>query len=290
MQPITGKTKLLGIIGNPVKHSLSPIMQNAAIKHLAVDYIYIPFSVKSENLATALTVFLSIGVQGFNITIPHKQSILPLLSDITQTAKLVGAVNTVWRTETGWQGTNTDVIGFLAPLKSFSKNWQTISPIILGNGGAARAVVVSLAELGCPQIHVVGRDQNKLDKFKQSWLNHEFKVEIIVQTWDKLSDILSETELLINTTPIGMSLYRDRSPMDSSLWKKITNQAIIYDLIYTPSPTQFLKEAKEQGLITIDGSAMLVYQGATALELWLQQSVPVDVMSRSLKEYLLIVK
>ena len=283
MLTITGKTKLLGIIGDPVEHSLSPVMQNAAIRKLGVDYIYIPFPVKPENLATALEGFANIGVMGFNATIPHKQAIIPLLSEITNTAKLVGAVNTVWRTETGWKGTNTEVIGFLAPLKPLHCNWNTIKPIILGNGGAARAVVVALAQLGCPHICVVGRNRDKLEQFQQSWSNSGLTASITVHSWDELSGMVPETELLVNTTPIGMFPNTGYSPVDSSLWKKLPSTALAYDLIYIPSPTQFLQDAQQEGLMIIDGSDMLVYQGAAALEIWLQQPVPADVMSEALR-------
>lgn len=112
MQLITGKTKLLGVIGDPVEHSLSPVMHNAAIAHLNVNYVYVPFPIKRENLEKAIAGFKAINVVGFNITIPHKQAIIPLLSEVSQTAKMVGAVNTVWRTDAGWCGTNTDVEGF----------------------------------------------------------------------------------------------------------------------------------------------------------------------------------
>ncbi len=286
MSIITGKTKLLGIIGHPVEHSLSPVMQNAGIETLGVDYIYIPFPVKPENLATALHGFATIGVMGFNATIPHKQAVMPLLSEITTTAQLVGAVNTVWRTETGWKGTNTDVIGFLAPLKPLKRPWNTIKPIILGNGGAARAVVVGLAELGCREIAVVGRDPDKLGHFKQSWDNSELNASITVHSWDELSGMVSESQLIVNTTPMGMFPQTENSPVDRHIWKKCPQNAIAYDLIYNPSPTQFLKDAQQQGLTIIDGLDMLVYQGAAALEIWLQQPVPAEVMSQALKQYL----
>ncbi|MGK7958633.1 MAG: shikimate dehydrogenase [Crocosphaera sp.] len=286
MSIITGKTQLLGIIGHPVEHSLSPVMQNAAIKTLGVDYIYVPFHVKPENLATAVHGFATMGVMGFNATIPHKQTIIPLLSEVTTTAQLVGAVNTVWRTKTGWKGTNTDVIGFLAPLKPLKRPWNTIKPIILGNGGAARAVVVGLAELGCPEICVLGRNQDKLGKFKQSWDNSELTASVIVQSWDELSGLVCESQLIVNTTPIGMFPHTDQSPIDHHIWKKCPDHAIAYDLIYNPSPTQFLQDAQQEGLDIIDGLDMLVYQGAAALEIWVQQPVPADVMSHALKSYL----
>ncbi|MGH2416062.1 MAG: shikimate dehydrogenase, partial [Microcystaceae cyanobacterium] len=171
MQLIRGTTKLLGVIGDPVRHSLSPIMHNAAIAHLGLDYVYLPFPVPGKDLAKAMTGFEAIGLVGFNITIPHKQAILPLLSEVSSTAKMVGAVNTAWRIEAGWSGTNTDVEGFLAPLKPLGLKWHQITPVILGNGGAARAVVVGCSQMGCPEIHVVGRNISNLEQFKQSWSN-----------------------------------------------------------------------------------------------------------------------
>ncbi|AFY78396.1 shikimate 5-dehydrogenase [Pleurocapsa sp. PCC 7327] len=286
MQLITGKTKLLGVIGDPVEHSLSPVMHNAAIAHLRVNYVYVPFPVKGKDLEKAIAGFEAIGVVGFNITIPHKQAIIPLLSEVSAAAQLVGAVNTVWRTEAGWCGTNTDVEGFLAPLKELDRDWTQVTPIILGNGGAARAVVVGCAEIGCPKIRVVGRDRTKLEKFKQSWQNSALKTEIEVHEWSELAELVSDTKLLVNTTPVGMYPKVNESPVDAVVMEKMPTDAIAYDLIYTPNPTQFLVRAKERGAKAIDGLKMLVEQGASALKIWLQQPVPVDVMRRSLQQYL----
>ena len=287
MPPITGKTKLLGIIGDPVEHSLSPVMQNAAINHLGLDYIYVPFRVRGENLENAIAGFKAINLVGFNVTIPHKQAIIPFLTEITSIAQVIGAVNTVWRTTTGWKGTNTDVTGFIAPLKALSRNWDQMTPVVLGNGGAARAVVAGLAELGCRKIHLVGRNKDKLAIFQQSW-QHRPQITQIVTThyWENLPGLLPTADLIVNTTPIGMYPHIDRSPIEASLMKKLKNDAIAYDLIYTPSPTRFLSLAQQQGATIIDGTEMLVQQGASALEIWLQQPVPVDVMREALLQKL----
>ena len=287
MSLIKGTTKLLGVIGDPVKHSLSPIMHNCAIAELGVDYVYIPLPVTPANLAKAIAGFEAISLVGFNVTIPHKQAIIPYLTEITPSAKMVGAVNTVWRTETGWKGTNTDVAGFIAPLQNLARDWSQVTPVILGNGGAARAVVTGLKELGCPQIHVVGREREKLDKFSHSWQNSP-QISSILQThlWSELANLLSNTQLLVNTTPVGMSPHQAASPVDASLMQKLPANTIAYDLIYTPNPTQFLKLAKQQGAMAIDGLEMLVQQGASALQIWLQQSVPIDSMRKSLRAYL----
>ena len=286
MQLITGKTKLLGIIGDPVEHSLSPVMHNAAISKLGVDYIYVPFPVKGD-LEKAIAGFSAIGLVGFSITIPHKQEIIPLLTEISDDAANIGAVNTVWRTESGWKGTNTDAVGFIAPLKTMSRDWTQITPVILGNGGAARAVIAGLTNLGCQEIHVVGRNPDRLAQFYQSWSHAPDITSLLkIHNWDNLSSLIPATDLLVNTTPVGMSPHTDASPVDESLMQKLKTNAIAYDLIYTPNPTQFLKLAQNRGATAIDGLEMLVQQGVAALEIWLQQPVPVDVMRDSLKEYL----
>lgn len=286
---IQGTTKLLGVIGDPVEHSLSPVMHNAAIAEMGVDYVYLPFPIKSTDLDAALAGFAAIGVEGFNITIPHKQAILSRLSQVSKIAEAVGAVNTVWRTSGGWEGTNTDVVGFLAPLKninSINTFWSEKTAVILGNGGASRAVVAGCAELGITDIYVVGRNRQKLENFRQSWLDSPLALPVQVETWENLPDIIRQADLLVNTTPVGMYPHVENSPVTEAAMNGLKSDAIAYDLIYTPSPTQFLTLAKARGAITIDGLEMLVQQGASALQLWLKQSVPVGVMRQSLQSRL----
>jgi shikimate dehydrogenase len=283
---ITGKTKLLGVIGHPVSHSLSPVMHNAAIAHLGLDFVYLPFPVDPNNLAEAIAGFVVIGLQGFNITIPHKQAIMPFLAEISPVAQAIGAVNTVYWTEQGWIGTNTDVIGFLAPLKPLDQPWAEIDAVILGNGGAARAVVAGCAELGCRSIGVVGRDRAKLATFRQSWANSPTTTLLQIHEWHDLGKLLPTAGLIVNTTPIGMYPQSDQSPVDLSLLERLQPGAIAYDLIYVPQPTLFLQQATQVGSIAINGLEMLVQQGAAALEIWLQQPAPVDVMRRSLQQHL----
>lgn len=283
-QSIAGTTKLLGVIGDPVKHSLSPLMHNAAIAQLGLDYVYLPLPVKAADLQAALAGFTAIDLVGFNITIPHKTAIMPLLSEISPAAKKVGAVNTVWRTEAGWSGTNTDVTGFIAPLKAMTRNWKRVEPVVIGNGGAARAVIVGLVELGCSEIHVVGRNPQKLAQFYQSWQDTpEISSILKIHYIEDLNILIPAADLLVNTTPVGMSPNVGHSPVDGTAIKKLKSGAIAYDLIYTPSPTKFLQLAKDNGAVAIDGLEMLVMQGAAALEIWLQQPVPVEVMRQTLR-------
>ncbi|MEB3190876.1 MAG: shikimate dehydrogenase [Snowella sp.] len=286
MSEITGKTRLLGVIGHPIGHSLSPLMHNAALTELRENYVYVAFPIKPEDLATAIAGLESIGVVGFSVTIPHKQTIMPFLSQITPTAKLVGAVNTVWWTEQGWQGTNTDVEGFVAPLTGLDRDWRKVKPVVLGNGGAARAVVVGLAQLGCPEIQIVGRNLEKLAAFKNSWSRADFNSELSVYPWQALAELIPSTTLLINTTPLGMTPHLEQSPVEEALMQGLSSSAIAYDLIYTPRPTRFLQQAADQGATIIDGLEMLVQQGAAALRLWLRKPVPVDTMRQALKDFI----
>lgn len=292
---ITGKTKLLGVIGHPIEHSLSPVMHNAAIAQLGIDYVYLPFAIDPNDLRRALEGFAAIGLQGFSVTIPHKQTIMPLLHEISEVAQAIGAVNTVCRTATGWYGTNTDIDGFLAPLQAQPQRWTETTALILGNGGAARAVVAGCYQLGCRQFRVVGRDRHKLETFQQSWQTHPISDYLSVSEWQELPDLLPHTNLLVNTTPIGMAPQAANSPIDPATLEKLPSDSIAYDLIYTPRPTKFLQQAAAQGCLAIDGLEMLVQQGAVALQLWLQQSplretakqvVPVDVMRSALLDFL----
>ena len=285
---ITGKTQLLGVIGHPVSHSLSPLMHNAALTKLGLDYVYLPFPIAPENLERAITGFASIGMVGFSITIPHKQAILPLLSEISPIAQAIGAVNTVTRQGDKWVGTNTDVEGFIAPLQTtYHQDWSQKRAVILGNGGAARAVVAGCIQLGLAEIHVVGRNLQKLQAFHQSWQNSPFADKFQVHEWTELPNLLHQANLLVNTTPIGMYPHIEESPLSSQEISYLPGDAIVYDLIYTPKPTKFLHLAEKQGAIIIDGLEMLVQQGAAALKIWLQQdTVPVNEMRQALQNHL----
>ena len=284
MQLIKGTTKLLGVIGHPVEHSQSPKMHNAAIASLGLDYIYLPFPVQPKDLEDAIAGFRAIGVVGFSITIPHKQAIIPLLSEVSDIAQAVGAVNTVKNTTGGWIGTNTDVEGFIAPLFAYNRDWSQTEAVILGNGGAARAVVAGCAKLGCASIHVVGRNRENLNAFQQSWSNSPLAINNLhIHLWEELPNLISQADLLVNTTPVGMSPKVDQSPVDTGVMARLKKDAIAYDLIYTPRPTKFLQQAKTQGAIAIDGLEMLVQQGAIALKFWLDKEPPVDVMRQALK-------
>jgi shikimate dehydrogenase len=274
---ITGATKILGVMGYPIEHSMSPVMHNAALSQLGADYVYVPLAVPPNDLAGVLASLKAIDCRGFNVTIPHKQTVMAHLSEISAVARSIGAVNTVWPTEQGWAGTNTDILGWLSPLHSLPRPETTV---ILGGGGAARAVIAGCVHLGCKDIWVVGRDLAKLAALQTSW------PQIKLQEWSQLDYLLSLADMVVNCTPIGMFPGIEASPLSVQQIEVLRVGAIIYDLIYTPRPTKLLEMAAAGGCQSIDGVDMLVGQGAAALELWLGQPVPVELMRASLIEVL----
>lgn len=301
---IKGTTQLLGVIGYPVEHSFSPLMHNAAIAHLnrqaqtdpgqtdPTDFVYLPFPIHPDRLKDAIAGFSAIGLRGFNITLPHKQNIIPLLDEVSEVARAIGAVNTVWQEDNHWHGTNTDAVGFLAPLKALEKDWSQLPALVLGNGGAARAVVAACVQLGCPEVVVAGRSPDKLQTFLESWAAApDIAAKLSVVPWTQLTEVLPRAGLVVNATPLGMHPQVTASPLNDSEISKVGRdlqgeQAVAYDLIYTPRPTQFLKLSSAAGLTAIDGLEMLVQQGAAALEIWLGQPAPVAVMRQALLDYL----
>jgi shikimate dehydrogenase len=282
---ITGTTQLLGVIGDPVSHSLSPVMHNAALAELGADYLYVAFPVAAAGLTDAIAGFAATGVKGFSITIPHKQAIVPLLAQVSAEARAVGAVNTVWRTDQGWAGTNTDVAGFIAPLKT-GKGWSGATALVLGNGGAARAVVAGCGQMGFGAVQVVGRSRANLEAFQASWAESPLRPPLSTHGWEDLPQLLPTADLIVNTTPLGMGRTADQTPLTEGDLALAPASALVYDLIYTPRPTRLLELATQRGLATQDGLEMLVQQGAAALEIWLQQPAPVATMRQALVAWL----
>jgi len=275
-QAITAHTALLGVLGHPVGHSLSPAMHNAAIDALGLDWVYLALPVPAEGLATVVRGLEAIGCRGLNITIPHKQSVAGLCRRLSPLAERVGAVNTLVPLEGGgWLGTNTDVEGFLTPLRG--QSWQGRQALVLGNGGSARAVVAALVELELDTITVVGRRPEALAAFAadcSSWAPR-----LGTCTLDRpLEPLLASADLVVNTTPVGMN--SDQCPLSPGQLAVLRPMATVYDLIYVPRPTQLLRQAAARGCSTIDGLTMLVHQGAASLRLWSGRSdVPVAAMA-----------
>jgi len=273
---ISAHTALLGVLGHPVGHSLSPALHNAAITALGLDWVYLALPVAAEQLATVVQGLEAIGCRGLSVTIPHKQSVAALCRQLSPLAERVGAVNTLVPLEGGgWFGTNTDVEGFVTPLRN--QTWQGRHALVLGNGGSARAVVAGLVELGLEAITVVGRRPEALSAFAAQC--SAWAPQLTTQTLERsIEPLLAAADLVVNTTPLGMGT--DQSPLSPSQVAVLRPGTTVYDLIYVPRPTQLLRLAAAGGCTTIDGLTMLVHQGAAALRLWSGRSeVPVAAMT-----------
>ena len=284
---ITSKTSFLALIGNPVSHSLSPIMQNAAIQYLGLDLIYMAIPCKDEDLEIVVNSLKKMNCKGLNITIPFKQKVFNMCSEISPVAKKVKAINTLKLTDDkDWIGTNTDIDGFIYPLKNL--NLIKKSSLILGSGGAARSVIQGLIELKLSKITIISRNKNSLNELITNFKN-DIEIKGLLSTNNEINNLIQETDLIINTTPVGMSntINNDEIPFGKNFWDSINSKTIVYDLIYNPSPTPFLKFCDKKGCMTIDGTQMLIAQGAKSLSFWTNGlEVPFEVMHDALKEYL----
>ena len=284
---ITSKTSFLALIGNPVSHSLSPIMQNAAIQYLGLDLIYMAIPCKDEDLEIVVNSLKKMNCKGLNITIPFKQKVFNMCSEISPVAKKVKAINTLKLTDDkDWIGTNTDIDGFIYPLKNL--NLIKKSSLILGSGGAARSVIQGLIKLKLSKITIISRNKSSLNELITNFKN-DIEIEGLLSTNDEINNLIQETDLIINTTPVGMSntINNDEIPFGKNFWDSINSKTIVYDLIYNPSPTPFLKFCDKKGCMTIDGTQMLIAQGAKSLSFWTNGlEVPFEVMHDALKKYL----
>ena len=282
---IQGSTALVGVLGDPVRHSLSPVMHNAALAAMGLDWAYLALPTPADKLAAVVHALEAMGCRGLNVTIPHKQAVAALCSELSPLAERLGAVNTLVPLQGGgWLGTNTDVEGFCAPLKE--ANWSGKRALVLGCGGSARAVVAGLVELGFAEIVLAGRRPEALAAFQadcQSWAP-----QLSTLSWDsEITATLAQADLLVNTTPVGMASATDPAaaqacPLSDSELAALSAHCWVYDLIYTPRPTALLQRATAQGCRSLDGLRMLVEQGAASLRLWSGSSeVPVEVMHQA---------
>lgn len=277
---ITGKTKTLGIFGHPISHTLSPAMHNAVIKALGLDMVYLPFEVKPSNLKEAINGIKSLGIIGVNITIPHKESVIRFLDDISEEARLVGAVNTIVNKNGKLVGHNTDGYGYIDSLKEeLGFNPKSKRIIIIGAGGAARGILSTLAAQKPKAITIANRTLSRavslIKAFKGKFRNTRFEAIDLDNNMLKMS--FNSVDLLINTTSVGM---KQGKALKISL-ETLPKIAIVSDIIYNPLETLLLKKAKKLGLTTHGGLGMLVHQGARSFKLWTGMDAPMNVMRKA---------
>ncbi len=271
---INGKTVLYGIIGNPVTHSLSPAMHNAALTAMAVNGVYLPFP--APDLEAAVTGIRGLGIQGVSVTIPHKEKVMPLLDEIDLVAARIGAVNTIALKDGKLIGMNTDWLGATRALEE-ENNLQGSQVVLLGAGGSARAIGFGLLERGATLVlcsRTESRGRSLADELDCSWVS-------LTEAGNLSGDIL------INATSVGMQPDIERTPVPGL---RLSHFQVVMDIVYAPLKTRLLQEAESAGCTIINGLEMLLYQGVAQFELWTGKPAPVSVMRQALREALGITK
>lgn len=276
---ISAKTKICGIFGHPIEHSLSPLMHNAAFEKLKLDFAYLAFKVSPEDLAAGVKAIRALNFAGVNITIPHKEKIILFLDDLTPEAKAIGAVNTVVNTGSRLIGDNTDGQGFMRSLTQENKiNPLKKNVLLLGAGGAGRSVAVSLIKSGIKSLYLYDVMKEKLQNLSSDLKRLTTTVLIEKITAADFEQVLADSHILVNASPVGM---KDSDPIvvpAQFLHKKL----FIYDVVYNRS-TKLIQEAKHQKIKCANGLGMLINQGAIAFELWTGKKAPIQVMKKAIK-------
>ena len=280
-------TKLLGLIGHPIRHSYSPFIHNVAFEIKKLDYIYLPFDVTKSNLKSAIKGMTILGVKGFNVTIPHKENILDMLNTISEEASIIGAVNTVVNDHGELNGYNTDVYGVTETLAPYKKDISGSVISVIGAGGATRAVLYSLIRNYKPKkIYLINRNEQKAESLK-NYFSEKIKFDSI-ETKElfppDLVEMFQGSKLIINTTSVGMFPEVDDSVTD--LGESFKKGQIVFDLVYNPIKTKFLQLAQQHGAEILDGLSMLIYQAAKSFELWTGEEMPQEQVRNSIKYYI----
>ena len=280
---ITGKTHVCGVIGDPIEHTLSPIMHNAAFNALKLDYAFLAFKVKPSEVENAVNGMRALGIHGLNVTMPHKKAVINYLDEIDQTAKFLSAVNTIHNKNGKLIGFNTDGVGALKALKENGVNPKGKRVLLLGSGGAARAIAYALVQ-EADELVVLNRTVEQAKELA-SLLERPFNKKVVADSLSPkiIQDNLRDSDILVNATSVGMKPNANQSPVAPE-WLK-PNLAVM-DIVYNPIETKLAKDAKAAGAKVISGVEMLIYQGAASFEIWTGKSAPVEVMRKAALNHL----
>lgn len=280
---ISGRTRLCGVLGYPLEHTLSPRMHNAAFAALGLDWVYLPWPVVPERLGEALRGLRALAnFAGANLTVPHKEAVIPHLDELTEEARAVGAVNTIVCAGDRLTGHTTDGAGLLAALAEAADfRPGGASVVIVGAGGAGRSAAFALAAAGVRQVTILNRSEARARALAADVARAAHGGKVLAYqllNTPSTAQILGGADLVVNATPLGMR-PGDPSPVDLALCRPA---AVAYDMVYNPPETPFLRQARSRGLRAANGLGMLLYQGATAFALWTGRAAPVDAMRGAL--------
>jgi len=282
---VSGKTRVCALLGDPAEHSLSPCFQNAAFQHLGLDFIYLAFTVKAEDLGDAILGIRSLRFHGLNVTMPHKISVIQYLDDLDENAEKIMSVNTILNQDGKLIGYTTDGIGALNALKYNNVNPRNKKIVILGAGGASRSISFILAK-EAEELVILNRTVAKAEKLASDihrLIEGYGRIRWGELTEENIRKELQEADILINATPVGMSPNVDETPVGKS---HLHPDLTVFDLVYHPLETRLLKEARMVGARTINGLNMLIHQGAASFEIWMGVKAPIDVMMKAAEEEL----
>ena len=282
---ISAETRVCAVIGDPVDHSLSPQIHNAAFQASGLDFTYVAFHVRKGDIESAIRGMRALGIRGLSVTIPHKVDIVPHLDDIDEIARNVGSINTVVNNDGHLRGCSTDGPGALRALEAGSCDFVGQNVLLLGSGGAARAIAFSLATISPPpQLTILGVEPDELSSLEQDLRDRtSLSVMALPYSGQTVSAASEKSGLIINATPVGMTPNVDNSPFPEEL---IRSEHTVFDIVYTPFETKLLRDAKAAGARAIPGIGMFVHQAAIQFELWTGQTAPLDVMAGTVTEAL----
>jgi shikimate dehydrogenase len=284
MTALAGGTRVYAVFGWPVAHSRSPAMHNAAFAERAIDAVYVPLAIPPERLRHAVGAANELGLSGWNVTLPHKTAIMPMLARVDAPALAIGAVNTVWREGAELVGTNTDAEGLTRSLHEGGVVLAGADVVVLGAGGAARAAVVGLAIAGARRVCIAARDLDRASALLSALRPHAPATELYASdlhgglpyAFAKASLLVQATSATLGNTPLARD-FVNTLPLGV-----LPRSAVVCDLVYKPLDTALLVRARAEGLRCVDGLGMLLHQGALAFERWTGVTAPIDVMRRAL--------
>lgn len=263
---ISAKAKVCGVMAYPVEHSLSPLMHNFYAEQMGIDFVYVPFKVSEDQVEAAVNGAWALNLTGMNVTVPHKQRVIPFLKEVDPAAGAIGAVNTLVRTRDGYKGYNTDAEGLLRTLREADMDPAERDCLLLGAGGAAKAAAYVLGSRQAASVTVMNRDPQRARLLAQEMngrFGREFMTAMALSDYESLPD---KGWLAIQTTSVGMYPHGDAAPVEDPAFYKKIREAV--DVIYTPARTKFMALVEAAGGRAVNGLDMLIYQGAAAFELW----------------------
>lgn len=279
---LTGKTKMACVLGNPVKHSMSPIMYNTAIDYLNLDFVYLAFELAEDDIEKTVAGLRAMDVAAFNLTMPFKKTVIPFIDEISKEAEMIGSVNTVINENGKFKGYNTDGMGFVNHIKSNGVDIASKKIVIVGIGGAGRSIAIQMGLEKTGELVLMANNMNSANSVHEILLENGNKnTRPIKLSQENLENELKDADILINCTCVGMGENSENSIIEDE--KILRSDLVVADIIYHPHETKLLKQAKNRNCKVVQGVGMLYHQGAIAFKLWAKEEMPLEYIMEKIK-------